>query len=180
MEEEDTPAPSKGYDLSFLDKLDDPNFDPFKTKSSVTNDIQATNRSCSPPFNSNIKNDETSKTDFQKSKSHRSDKIKSTNEVIHDPNGINDDTFQPDDPIQEISNSNEMVKSQEKSPIKSKPRPLRSETFKIKENKNYDKTSEPTITNTKKLFIIIKMSCVQSKIRLVLCSMVDKSGNIIL
>merc|ERR1711971_1135294 len=28
--------PSKGYNLDFLDKLDDPNFNPFETKSGVT------------------------------------------------------------------------------------------------------------------------------------------------
>ena len=34
------PAPSKpaGYNLDFMDKLDDPNFDPFATKSKVTNE----------------------------------------------------------------------------------------------------------------------------------------------
>ena len=45
MEEEDVNIPSKGYDLSFLDNLDDPNFDPFKTKSSVNNDISSTKES---------------------------------------------------------------------------------------------------------------------------------------
>merc|ERR1711962_1355598 len=36
-EEPPIPAPT-GYNLDFLDKLDDPNFDPFATKSSVVND----------------------------------------------------------------------------------------------------------------------------------------------
>jgi hypothetical protein len=31
------PPPAKGYDLSFLDKLDDPNFNPFQTKTAVAN-----------------------------------------------------------------------------------------------------------------------------------------------
>ena len=36
-EEERVPVPGKAYNLDFLDKLDDPNFNPFETKSSVTN-----------------------------------------------------------------------------------------------------------------------------------------------
>ncbi|XP_068222816.1 uro-adherence factor A-like isoform X2 [Palaemon carinicauda] len=35
--EEEIIPPKKGYDLDFLDKLDDANFDPFTTKTSVTN-----------------------------------------------------------------------------------------------------------------------------------------------
>ncbi|XP_042891226.1 transforming acidic coiled-coil-containing protein 3-like isoform X5 [Penaeus japonicus] len=36
--EEELPIPpSKGYNLDFLDKLDDPNFNPFTTKASITN-----------------------------------------------------------------------------------------------------------------------------------------------
>jgi len=34
-------VPTKGYNLDFLDKLDDPNFNPFETKSSVTNNFEA-------------------------------------------------------------------------------------------------------------------------------------------
>merc|ERR1719454_770854 len=35
-EEEDAPVPAaKGYNLDFLDKLDDPNFNPFETKTAV-------------------------------------------------------------------------------------------------------------------------------------------------
>merc|ERR1711899_36744 len=37
VEEERVPVPGKAYNLDFLDKLDDPNFNPFETKSSVTN-----------------------------------------------------------------------------------------------------------------------------------------------
>jgi hypothetical protein len=36
--DDDIPIPSKGYNLNFLDNLDDPNFNPFKTKSSVGNE----------------------------------------------------------------------------------------------------------------------------------------------
>jgi len=36
--EEMPPPPSKGYDMDFLDNLEDPNYDPFKTKTSVMND----------------------------------------------------------------------------------------------------------------------------------------------
>ena len=36
-EDEEPKAPSKGYNLDFLDNLEDPNFDPFTTKSSVSN-----------------------------------------------------------------------------------------------------------------------------------------------
>ena len=39
-QEDERPIPSKGYNMSFLDKLDDPNFDPFKTKATVKNDIE--------------------------------------------------------------------------------------------------------------------------------------------
>ena len=35
--DEEPKAPSKGYNLDFLDNLEDPNFDPFATKSSVSN-----------------------------------------------------------------------------------------------------------------------------------------------
>merc|ERR1712106_972959 len=33
------PVPSKGYNLDFLDQLDDPNFNPFETKTSVVNNF---------------------------------------------------------------------------------------------------------------------------------------------
>ncbi|XP_047475597.1 LOW QUALITY PROTEIN: transforming acidic coiled-coil-containing protein 2-like [Penaeus chinensis] len=36
-DEEKDIVPTKGYNLEFLDKLDDPNFDPFSTKAAVTN-----------------------------------------------------------------------------------------------------------------------------------------------
>merc|ERR1719210_938880 len=36
-EEEPVKVPSKGYNLDFLDNLDDPNFNPFETKSSIVN-----------------------------------------------------------------------------------------------------------------------------------------------
>ena len=36
-EEEEIPIPKKSYDLSFLDNLDDPNFDPFASKTEVRN-----------------------------------------------------------------------------------------------------------------------------------------------
>ena len=48
MSEEDVPLPSKGYDLSFLDNLDDPNFNPFQTKSSVIEDFSTINESREP------------------------------------------------------------------------------------------------------------------------------------
>ena len=38
-QEDEQPIPSKGYNMSFLEKLDDPNFDPFKTKTTVKNDL---------------------------------------------------------------------------------------------------------------------------------------------
>merc|ERR1712013_324692 len=34
------PVPSKGYNLDFLDKLDDPNFNPFETKTAVVNNFE--------------------------------------------------------------------------------------------------------------------------------------------
>ena len=39
-QEDEQPIPSKGYNMSFLEKLDDPNFDPFKTKATVRNDLE--------------------------------------------------------------------------------------------------------------------------------------------
>ena len=39
-QEDEKPIPSKGYNMSFLEKLDDPNFDPFKTKATVKNDLE--------------------------------------------------------------------------------------------------------------------------------------------
>merc|ERR1712130_89824 len=42
-EEDDSPAPpSKSYNLDFLDKLDDPNFNPFETKTAVQNHFETT------------------------------------------------------------------------------------------------------------------------------------------
>merc|ERR1712119_8906 len=35
-EEEEIIPPAKGYNLDFLDNLDDPNFNPFETKTAVT------------------------------------------------------------------------------------------------------------------------------------------------
>merc|ERR1712130_311356 len=41
VESEDViPVPSKGYNLDFLDKLDDPNFNPFETKTAVVNKFE--------------------------------------------------------------------------------------------------------------------------------------------
>jgi len=37
--EEETAAPKKNYNLDFLDKMDDPNFDPFSTKTKVVDDV---------------------------------------------------------------------------------------------------------------------------------------------
>ena len=37
-DEAPAPAPASGYNLDFLDKLEDPNFNPFATKSTVVND----------------------------------------------------------------------------------------------------------------------------------------------
>ena len=38
--QDEVELPKKGYNLDFLDKLDDPNFNPFETKSSVTNNFE--------------------------------------------------------------------------------------------------------------------------------------------
>merc|ERR1719234_2101344 len=41
-EEEDVPIPpAKGYNLDFLDKLDDPNYNPFETKTAVLNNFDS-------------------------------------------------------------------------------------------------------------------------------------------
>eukprot|EP00091_Calanus_sinicus_P000923 TRINITY_DN10887_c0_g1_i1.p1 TRINITY_DN10887_c0_g1~~TRINITY_DN10887_c0_g1_i1.p1 ORF type:complete len:112 (-),score=25.84 TRINITY_DN10887_c0_g1_i1:228-563(-) len=34
------PVPSKGYNMDFLDQLDDPNFNPFETKTAVKNNFE--------------------------------------------------------------------------------------------------------------------------------------------
>eukprot|EP00091_Calanus_sinicus_P020571 TRINITY_DN5693_c0_g1_i2.p1 TRINITY_DN5693_c0_g1~~TRINITY_DN5693_c0_g1_i2.p1 ORF type:complete len:184 (-),score=61.99 TRINITY_DN5693_c0_g1_i2:131-682(-) len=40
--DEDAPVPpAKGYNLDFLDQLDDPNFNPFETKTAVKNQFEA-------------------------------------------------------------------------------------------------------------------------------------------
>merc|ERR1719322_725585 len=41
-EEEELPVPpAKGYNLDFLDNLDDPNFNPFETKTAVLNNFDS-------------------------------------------------------------------------------------------------------------------------------------------
>ena len=40
QDEDEVKVPSKGYNLDFLDNLDDPNFNPFETKSSVENKFE--------------------------------------------------------------------------------------------------------------------------------------------
>ena len=49
--EEPIPAPAKGYNLDFLDNMDDPNFNPFVTKTNVVDDVNKNNptESSSPP-----------------------------------------------------------------------------------------------------------------------------------
>jgi hypothetical protein len=47
------PPPAKGYDLSFLDKLDDPNFNPFQTKTAVANTFD-TSSAAPPPSTESI------------------------------------------------------------------------------------------------------------------------------
>ena len=37
------PAPAKGYNLDFLDYMDDPNFNPFVTKTNVVDDVNKSN-----------------------------------------------------------------------------------------------------------------------------------------
>merc|ERR1719400_2560068 len=42
QKEDDVPIPpAKGYNLDFLDKLDDPNFNPFETKTAVLNNFDS-------------------------------------------------------------------------------------------------------------------------------------------
>merc|ERR1712106_1149040 len=41
-QEEEIIVPSKGYNFDMLDKLDDPNFNPFETKNSVVNNFETT------------------------------------------------------------------------------------------------------------------------------------------
>merc|ERR1712183_399066 len=54
-EEEDVPIPpAKGYNLDFLDKLDDPNFNPFETKTAVLNNFDEND----PVLESSTVNDE--------------------------------------------------------------------------------------------------------------------------
>merc|ERR1719457_450406 len=36
------PPPAKGYNLDFLDNLDDPNFNPFATKTNIVDDVAKT------------------------------------------------------------------------------------------------------------------------------------------
>ena len=47
--EDPIPAPAKGYNLDFLDNLDDPNFNPFVTKTNVVDDINKNDLTESSP-----------------------------------------------------------------------------------------------------------------------------------
>jgi len=57
-EDDDTPLPpAKSYNLDFLDKLDDPNFNPFETKTAVQNHFETTESAPTPVQNNEIKDD---------------------------------------------------------------------------------------------------------------------------
>merc|ERR1719422_958533 len=57
-EEDDSPMPpTKSYNLDFLDKLDDPNFNPFETKTAVQNHFDTT-ESVQPPVQTNENKDD--------------------------------------------------------------------------------------------------------------------------
>ena len=47
--DEPIPPPSKGYNLNFLDNMDDPNFNPFVTKTNVVDDVNSNPPSFSSP-----------------------------------------------------------------------------------------------------------------------------------
>ena len=47
--EDPIPAPAKGYNLDFLDNMDDPNFNPFVTKTNVVDDVNKNNLTESSP-----------------------------------------------------------------------------------------------------------------------------------
>merc|ERR1712029_398425 len=49
QEEDAVKVPNKGYNLDFLDNLDDPNFNPFETKTSVVNKFEDSPSEPAPP-----------------------------------------------------------------------------------------------------------------------------------
>merc|ERR1712130_910431 len=54
--EDEIVVPSKGYNFDILDKLDDPNFNPFETKSSIENNFEATKVEPEIPVSSQVEN----------------------------------------------------------------------------------------------------------------------------
>ena len=59
-----SPIPvSKGYNLDFLDNLDDPNFNPFATKASVVNDGEQLPVSSKPSYNLEVLDDKVEQPD---------------------------------------------------------------------------------------------------------------------
>ena len=108
MEEEDIAIPSKGYDLSFLDNLDDPNFDPFKTKSSVNNDISTTNESRPSPTKPKIQSDKISDINHLKSNSPNIERRKGTSRTKKESILKNNDQ-QQSEPNRNASNMDEPI-----------------------------------------------------------------------
>ena len=144
MEEEDVNIPSKGYDLSFLDNLDDPNFDPFKTKSSVNNDISSTKESRPFPRKPKTKNNKISDVNHQKTNSTNTERLKVTSRAKKDSILKNNDEQQSETNWDEPN----MGVLKEENPIKTKPSPIRTDTFKVKAKKASDIASNEDIQNS--------------------------------
>ena len=146
MEEEDVPIPSKGYDLSFLDNLDDPNFDPFKTKSTVSNDISSKKKSRPALNKPKIQNDRISDVKRPNSKSPRIERGKVTSSLNKDSTLGNKDKKQSDEDNEEVPISNNTNQPKD-APVTTKPKPMRSDTFKVKANENDNTVLHDQIQN---------------------------------
>jgi len=56
--EEDVIPPAKGYNLDFLNNLDDPNYNPFETKTAVLNKFESSDSSCASKIVENVETTE--------------------------------------------------------------------------------------------------------------------------
>merc|ERR1712142_1230571 len=81
--EDEIVVPSKGYNFDILDKLDDPNFNPFETKSSIENNFEATKVEPEIPVTSQVEN----------TKSINEEDLKPQEEL--EDSKISEDTSQP-------------------------------------------------------------------------------------
>ena len=96
-DEEEAKVPTKGYNLDFLDNLDDPNFNPFETKTAVINNFDA-----NEPMSTNSNVEEEPKLDDEPVEEvEETQPTPAESDIITEDSTQTQLTDQPDEPVEE-------------------------------------------------------------------------------